>query len=320
MKYLLCAIAISLCIPSQAQSDRYKIALENFKTHFNASDSDGIYAMMDAPMQQQLGIENVTAIVTSFRKNLGKLDSFIYIENIGITEVHKGIFENGIQRISLSLNSEDKLNGLRFLPPINEKAIAKIPRNITPLILPFKGTWFTMWGGDTKPQNYHVISTLQKNAFDFLILGKNNKTYQRSGTRNEDYYAFGQPIYAVCDAEVVNINTGVRDNKPGEMNPSQALGNSIMLKTNNEEYIVYAHFEEGTITLKQGDIVKQGQYLGNCGNSGNSSEPHLHLHIQDSPNIVTSVGVKCYFQDILVNTEPQTDYSPIRLDRISRIE
>ena len=104
------------------------------------------------------------------------------------------------------------------------------------------------------------------------------------------------------------------------MNPAQALGNSVTLLTDKGEYIVYAHFEKGTVKVKQGDRIQRGQLLGNCGNSGNSSEPHLHLHMQDGPNMLTAVGIKVFFDQLLVNKEIREDYSPVRLDRIRAIE
>lgn len=321
MKYLIAASLFLnlLAFPMlQAQSEAYKQLLLEFQQQFNNKDAEAVFGLMDNHMQSQLGIENVTSIVHTFRLNLGALQNLTYLKTEGITEVYEAQFEQGKQHIAFSVNKDGKFNGLRFLPAPEEQTVAKMERSKTSLALPFKGQWFTFWGGDTKAQNYHVVSKTQKHAFDFLILGKGNKTYERSGTRNEDYYAFGKPIYAVCDAEVFQVITGVADNKPGAMNPAQALGNSVTLKTANNEYIVYAHFEYGTVQVKEGDRVKKGQMLGRCGNSGNSSEPHLHLHIQDGPNPLTSIGVKCYFEKVQRRDTILTDYSPVRLDVISK--
>ncbi|MAY23015.1 MAG: peptidase M23 [Flavobacteriaceae bacterium] len=316
--FLLLFLLSSATLTSQETA--YLTTLETFKNHFNDANGKAVFEMMDSNMQQQLGIEKVTAIVTTFRNNLGSIVSFKFIERINTSEVYETLFEKGKQNISLSLDKDGKLNGLRFLPASEDNELPKMERNKTSLGLPFKGNWFTVWGGDTKAQNYHVVSKTQRHAFDFLKVGKNNRAFERSGTRNEDYYAFGQPIFAVCDAEVIQVNRGIPDNKPGAMNEMKPLGNSVILKTKNEEYIVYAHFEEGTIAVEEGQQVKKGQYLANCGNSGNSSEPHLHLHIQDGPNIMTSIGVKCFFDNLVVNGETKTDYSPVRWNRISPAE
>ncbi|MCH2488645.1 MAG: peptidoglycan DD-metalloendopeptidase family protein [Flavobacteriales bacterium] len=302
------------------QSESYAEALETFQANYNAKNPQLIFEQFDEEMQKAVDLEAATLLVTRFQKQYGDLKAIDFKENTGTREQYIGHFERGKINIFISLNDSEEINGLLFKPFEDDGSPGKITRNTTAFILPFKGTWFTVWGGDTKQQNYHVIDRAQRAAFDFLIIGKNGRSYERSGTRNEDYYAFGKPLYAVCDATAINVITGVEDNKPGSMNPAQLLGNSVTLKTDAGEYIVYAHFEKGTLNVKEGDRVKQGQYLGNCGNSGNSSEPHLHLHVQDGPDIYTATGVRCYFEAIMVNDTLKEDYSPVRLDRISRPE
>lgn len=316
--FLLATLFLSTLLV-QAQQANYLQQVEDFKTHYNQGDFQSVYDMLNADVQQQLTLETVKGIILDYREAYGNIDRFEFLEEGNQAEVYLLYFIRGKQKMALSLDQQDKLKGLRFLP-VTEDVEPKIERNLTRLSLPFKGEWFTVWGGDNKIQNYHVISNSQRRAFDFLVLGSNNKTYQRSGTRNEDYWAFGKPIYAVCDALVVDVITGVEDNKPGAMNPKQALGNSVTLLTDKGEYIVYAHFEMGTVKVVKGQQVKRGQQLGNCGNSGNSTEPHLHLHMQDGPNLLTAVGIKCYFDQLLVNKEIRKDYSPVRLDRIRQIE
>lgn len=84
----------------------------------------------------------------------------------------------------------------------------------------------------------------------------------------------------------------------------------------NSEYLFFAHFKQNSIKVKQGQKIKQGEVIGLCGNFGNSSEPHLHFHIQNVKNMNIATGVKCYFDNIYVNGEKETDYSPIRGEKI----
>jgi murein DD-endopeptidase MepM/ murein hydrolase activator NlpD len=152
-----------------------------------------------------------------------------------------------------------------------------------------------------------------------MIMGGNGKTYKTDGRTNDDYYAFGQPLTAPCDGEVVMAVDGVKDNSPGEMNTMFVTGNTVVIKTANNEYLLFAHFRQYSIKVKQGDKVKQGQLLGLCGNSGNSSEPHLHFHIQNKENMTEATGIKCYFDKILVNGVEKNDYSPVKGERIKNI-
>ena len=101
------------------------------------------------------------------------------------------------------------------------------------------------------------------------------------------------------------------------MNPVYTPGNSVIIRTAKNEFIVYAHFKQHSIVVIQGQQVKQGQLLGLCGNSGNSSEPHLHFHIQNVENMNVATGIKCYFNKLTVNEIVKTDYSPIQKDKIS---
>ena len=78
----------------------------------------------------------------------------------------------------------------------------------------------------------------------------------------------------------------------------------------------FAHFKQHSIIVKQGQKVKSGELLGQCGNSGNSTEPHLHFHLQNVEDMTIAVGAKCYFEKILVNGNLKSDYSPIKGDKL----
>ena len=123
-------------------------------------------------------------------------------------------------------------------------------------------------------------------------------------------------MIAPCDAEVVLAVNGIKDNIPGELNPIYIPGNSVILRTENNEFLFFAHFKQNSIAVKMGQKVKQGELLGLCGNSGNSSEPHLHYHIQNIENTNKATGVKSYFSEIFVNGELKKNYSPIKGEKI----
>ena len=302
-----------------AQSSETILVLEKFQTHYNDGVYTALVSLFSESFLKKVPASTLEGLFTNFKKDLGGLQSITFQKKEDIIEVFSSQFEHGIMITSIAIDENKKIIGLRFKPDESEIE-PNFTRNSTPFILPFKGSWFTFWGGDTKAQNYHVTVKAQQGAFDFVVLGTNNRSYQRSGRRNEDYYAFGKPLYAVCDAEVVDVISGVHDNPPGRMNPAEPFGNMITLKTAADEYIVYAHFEQETIRVKKGDLVKQGEYLGNCGNSGNSSEPHLHFHLQDRANKFQAVGATSYFTNIVVNDSLKTEHSPIKMDRIRRKE
>jgi murein DD-endopeptidase MepM/ murein hydrolase activator NlpD len=150
-----------------------------------------------------------------------------------------------------------------------------------------------------------------------VITDEKGRSYKTNGKTNEDYYAFGKELIAPCNGEVVLVVDGVKDNVPGTLNPVYVPGNTVIIKTAKNEFLLFAHFKQHSILVKEGQTVKQGQRLGLCGNSGNSSEPHLHFHIQNTEDMNAATGIKCYFEKILVNGQVKTDYSPIQKDKVS---
>jgi murein DD-endopeptidase MepM/ murein hydrolase activator NlpD len=71
-----------------------------------------------------------------------------------------------------------------------------------------------------------------------------------------------------------------------------------------------------TTKVSERQKITKGTLIGLCGNSGHSSEPHLHFHIQNTENMNTATGVKCYFDHLKVNGVEKSDYSPIKNDKI----
>ena len=151
---------------------------------------------------------------------------------------------------------------------------------------------------------------------DRVITDIKGNRYKNDGKKNEDYYAFGKELIAPVNGEVVLVVDGIKDNKPGILNPNYVPGNTVIIKTNNNEYLFFAHFKQHSIQVKQGQKVEQGTVLGLSGNSGNSSEPHLHFHIQNVEDMNIATGAKAYFDNILVNGKLKQDHSPVQKEKI----
>ncbi len=228
-------------------------------------------------------------------------------------------FERGVLDIKLVLNGDDKIIGLWFLPHTADVPV--LERNKTALSLPFKGGWFVQWGGDTKELNQHHDVPNQRFAFDFLGVGDDGKTRKGDGTKNEDYYAFGREVLAPADGVVTDVITGVRDNLPGSMNPYSALGNAVFIQHSEYEVSVIAHLKLGSTKVREGQKVKRGEVIGLCGNSGNSSEPHIHYHLMNTPVIQDATGIKVFFDKVIVergsHRDRKPDYSSVKGDIVS---
>lgn len=299
----------------QTEKETAKKVSAEFELYYNSNEYQKIFDLFSPEMKSALSIEQMTDFLNGLKNQSGIITKRKFIKYEQTYATYKTNFERGIWSLMISLNNNSKINGF-FVKPFKEDNLPKLERNKTKLILPFNGEWTVFWGGDTKELNYHIESEAQKNAFDIVITDKNGKTFKTDGKTNEDYYAFGKELIAPCDAEVVLVVDGIKDNIPGELNPIYVPGNTVILKTANNEYLFFAHFKQNSIDVKQGQKVKQGELLGLCGNSGNSSEAHLHFHIQNVENMNKATGAKSYFDKIIVNGELKKDYSPIKGEKI----
>ncbi len=321
MKKLLLFILAGIVatgLSAQTESSAYKSVIEKFTIYYNGNQADSIFMQFDENMQKILPIEKTRDFITGLKQKLGSINKKEFIKYKSTFAVYKTYFDQGIFAINISIDSKTKINGLSVSQYIPDN-FSKMERNISGLILPFNDEWTVLWGGDTEGQNHHVNVIAQKNAFDFLITDSAGTSYKNTGENNEDYYCFGQKIIAPCAGEIVLAVDGIKDNKPGEMNSFFTPGNTVIIKTENNEYIYFCHFKQHSVAVKEGQKVKQGELLGLCGNSGNSSEAHLHFHIQNTEDYNVATGVKCYFTSIIADNETKQDYSPVKNNKIKNI-
>jgi hypothetical protein len=95
-----------------------------------------------------------------------------------------------------------------------------------------------------------------------------------------DYAIFGEPIYAPCGGEVVAVEDDLPDLIPPESDSINKAGNYVLIECGDEVMILLAHLKRGSVVVEPGQCVAVGDRLGEIGNSGNTTEPHLHIHAQ----------------------------------------
>ena len=128
---------------------------------------------------------------------------------------------------------------------------------------------------------------MERFAIDFVQLRGGGQA-DGDGSRNSDYFAFGSPIMSATDGVVVRVRNNMPDIPPGAEGEDltsavQFLGNHVSVRIRAGVFAVYAHMKEGSVRVEQGDRVRTGQRLGRLGNSGNTTGPHLHFQLSDSP-------------------------------------
>jgi murein DD-endopeptidase MepM/ murein hydrolase activator NlpD len=302
-----------------AQAVQRKAVADELVDLINAGNYAAIQKLFTPEMDEALPAEKTAPFFDGLKKERGNIVSLGEARREGQWTVYPVQFQRGELDLKLATDSKRRISGLFFGP---KQTPARPPeRNATKLSLPFKGDWLVFWGGDTREVNYHHDTPNQKFALDLLGVGENGKTRRGLSNRNEDYYAFGREVLAPGDGVVVEAIDGVRDNEPGSMNPYSVVGNCVVIQHSTNEFSVIAHFKQGTVRVKAGDRVKRGDLLGLCGNSGNSSEPHIHFHLQHNPWLQNGLSIKPFFENVTVRRSGSTklldDYSPVKGDIIS---
>ncbi len=188
--------------------------------------------------------------------------------------------------------------------------------------LPFDGVWWVSGGGPTEVQNHHVVAPSQRHGYD-IVVWKSGGNHRGDGSRNEDYWAWGEPVIAPADGRIVAVLDGLEDNAPGVLEPEpHPAGNHVVLKTGAAEFVHLAQFQQDSIRVSEGDHVTAGTVLGLTGNSGNSSEPHIHIHLQDEEDFFShsAIGLPLPFVSYRANGEPISGGSPVQGELIQHVD
>ena len=150
-----------------------------------------------------------------------------------------------------------------------------------PIILPFLGSWTVSQGHDGE----HTHKNEFRHAWDFVITNTEEKQFMGSGDLLTDYFCYNKMVLAPADGIVEYVEDRIPDNVVGEVNLKENWGNTVVIKHDDHLYTSLNHLREGSIKVKEGDSIKEGEEIGRCGNSGRSPYPHLHFQIQGTPYI-----------------------------------
>lgn len=144
-----------------------------------------------------------------------------------------------------------------------------------PLSLPFDGAMDVAQGVD----GAHTHQGPWRYALDF-VRTEAERSYRGDGTVLADYLCFDQPVLAPAAGRVAGARDDLPDNPPGQINLSENWGNHLIIDLGQGDCVMVAHLRQGSLRVRLGEWVAVGQELARCGNSGRSSQPHLHLHVQ----------------------------------------
>jgi hypothetical protein len=161
-----------------------------------------------------------------------------------------------------------------------------------PVILtwPFaRGSYLVVNGGANELINAHVGTLTgeryrpyrgQSQGVDIVAIDRWGRRAHGLAPRDPGAYAiFGTPVRAPCEGAVVEAVDGLEDLSPPDTDREHLAGNHVLLDC-GEVWVLLGHLQHGSVAVRTRDRVRVGQPIGRVGNTGNTGEPHLHIHAQ----------------------------------------
>lgn len=298
------------------------ISPKNFGEVFLYGNHEEIYNQCVKEFKELVSLDQFIDLAITFNQ---EVESYQMIKKteIGYSTQYLWLDNNKERIVSVTFDTANYIQGIVLKPYVTfPKSDQRYTKN--KYIMPIKEEWFVFWGGTNEFLNYHYVYESQRYAYD-LVKMKNGQTHKDNRLLNESYYAFDKEVVAPADGKVVKVINDIVDNIPGEMNEKEPAGNYVILEHENREYSLLAHFKQHSIVVKEGDAVKQGQTIGLCGNSGNSSEPHIHFQVMDSSDYVNCHSIRISFYDGVepIQGDTVTTYKPnekSKMDVFDKVE
>lgn len=304
---LLSLLAVSLVVtPANALDREAAVArAREIRARISAGTTDALWPQMTEAMQRALtDSASFSAMGGVIREQLGSIDSLLdeeVIEKDSLITLRSRCRMSKLPtpvNVIISLGPSGLIAGMLVRPETTTPKeypstfLDYVPK--TRFTLPFKGEWFCVWGGRTIADNYHAASKSQRFAHD-LFMRRDGSSHKGDGKALTDYYCYGQPLLAPADGIVVTATDSLPDQAIGSRDPLHAAGNHVVIDHGNNEYSLLAHMQPHSLRVKPGQKVKRGEVLGLAGNSGNTSEPHLHVHLMNKPSMSDGEGLPMPF-------------------------
>ena len=189
----------------------------------------------------------------------------------------------------------------------------------TKLNFPLNGTWYV--SNATDVSGTHRWGIGQEFAYDLVKVDEEGNSGKGDETKPESYYAYGQNVLAPADGTVYEIRDEIDDTPMAQLaddDPSVLLkkladyqtvlrkrygvrgtdGNYIIMDHGNSEYSVFDHLKKSSLRVKRGDKVKRGEIIAQVGQSGLSTEPHLHYEVVSNPDPLKQRGLPIFFYEL----------------------
>ncbi|NLP03872.1 MAG: peptidoglycan DD-metalloendopeptidase family protein [Fibrobacter sp.] len=157
---------------------------------------------------------------------------------------------------------------------------ARFNQSLPQPCLPFSGEW-TVYQGFNGEWTHKGCWA---HAVDFVVQDSEGRAFKGAGKALEDYYSYNKPVLSPVNGKVVEVWNECADNVIGTVDEQNNWGNFVIIYSDWGYYVEISHLLKGSINVRAGEYVIQGQIIGRCGNSGYSPQPHIHIQCQQLPH------------------------------------
>lgn len=288
---------------------------------FNAGETSAMWATYAPELKKRAGSEEKwTAAMKNMHEKLGKQTAVLEENKVPFMLGRATLFSRLSQfenvkvpiMFTIIVKENGEVDGFLLNPePQPPEGHNSGYEDTAKLRLPFNGDWLVYQGGHSIFQNANMGSDDQKFSYDFVLL-KDGNAFHDDATANENFYCYGQPVLAPADGTVVKVEDNIGDNPPGKPAPDKLAGNNLVISHGNKEYTLLSNLKQNSIKFKRGDTVKQGEVVGECGNSGGSSSPHIHMQFQNGAGYPIPEPLPAQFNNYIADGKPVATGEPVK--------
>lgn len=242
-----------------------------------------------------------------------------------ILEIHKAqawMINISLQHLTNTLTNLGKFSIYQVMNKENEMSKVHEPIIVE---FPLRGEWLSPNTPGTKVPSHGTDRFGTRYAYDFIQVNWERTgwpayrvslpQYLLFGVPLNEYYCWGQKVYAPCSGTVIQAQDGYEERTrtnllsdmfhayknahyfdPGKDDVQSVAGNYIIIECGGNVYAALVHLQTGSVRVSVGQSVKKGEIIGRVGHSGNSFGPHLHFQLMDSSDISTANGLPCAFE------------------------
>jgi murein DD-endopeptidase MepM/ murein hydrolase activator NlpD len=228
-------------------------------------------------------------------------------------------------KLTLIVDTVDK-DGKNVNAQTELRAIEYLGKN--EYTFPVKGCWFMKAYPETGRLDHHRFGVSNEFGVDLLKLGADGELFKNNGILASDWYSYGEMVFAAASGKVAMVHTTAvqewtrfhptdceseDDFQQRALRQAQAAlagdvldwaaGNYIVIEHSGGEFSSYLHLKEGSVRVKEGDEVKEGDHIAEVGNTGDSYGAHLHFQITNSKDLINGRSLPFSFKGISVDLE-----------------